>query len=477
MQVAVPGAGQSQGARVEQAIRTGSAATGVSFDYLTRTAYRESSYRTDLTMTTSSATGLYQFLDQTWLGLVKTEGPGVGLGAAAEAISRDRGGRYDVADPQMKQRILDLRKDPTVSAVMAGKFTQANQSYMTAQLGRTPTSGELYAGHVLGPAGGTKLIQLMGSSPSAAAADAFPEAAASNRAIFYGKDGAPKSIADVYAFLTRETDVPTPATTTATVATAPRPSPAPVNGLSTIIAAQSAGSAKQAPLAFAVGDPAEARRSLDSSVAQLSIPGSGGKAQTETGSSLTGWRAKRANDAFSALMRSDAADLAAMPPLDLLAPGGANAAAANVLPGLGGTASAFAPLARSSAVGAADAMASGTAGASGVAGDGVRHSRVYTDALRKAGGGAPAQPLPMVTGSLGVMRPGRFSAAAYVAANPEPSTGGRGAVPFNALSFAPVAEPAAPASVSSTPILPPVPGEAATAAPLDLVAEGRGRVL
>lgn len=508
MQVAYPGStqsvGQNQagGGRVDQAIRTGAAATGVSFDYLARTAYRESSYRTDLTMSTSSATGLYQFLDQTWLGLVKTEGPGVGLGAASAAITRDRNGRYDVADPQMKQRILDLRRDPTVSAVMAGKFTQQNQSYMTGQLGRAPTSGELYAGHVLGPAGGAKLIQLAQTAPNAAAADYYPEAAASNRAIFYQPNGQPKSIADVYGYLTREVEVPPPSggqtLAPGMVATAPRPSPAGVNPLSTIIAAQTAGSAKEQPLAFATGNPAEARRSLESSVAQLSIPGEAGKAQSETGSTLAGWRAKRSNDAFSALMRSDAAEVNDELPMDLVALGrsGKAQAVSKLLPGLGGPGlggpaagvSAFAPLGRSGGAGAAEAMASGTAGAGGVTGDGQRHSRIYTDALRRAGGGAPAQPLPMVTGPLGVMRPSRFSATAYAAGGASAgatagSVAAPGGLPLGALSFAPVeAAPSAPAAASTAstagvPILPPVPAEAWSVSPLDLVAESRGRVL
>ena len=47
-----------------------------------------------------------------------------------------------MSDPALREKILQLRNDPQVSAVMAGKFPQANQSYRTAQLGRTPTSGE-----------------------------------------------------------------------------------------------------------------------------------------------------------------------------------------------------------------------------------------------------------------------------------------------------------------------------------------------
>jgi hypothetical protein len=522
MQVGTAGAASGPGVRVEQAIRTGSSATGVSYDYLQRTAYRESSYRPDLAATTSTATGLFQFLDQTWLGLIKTEGPSVGLGAAADAISRDRSGRYDVADPAAKARILALRKDPTVAAVMAGKFTRQNQTAMTAALGRVPSEGELYAGHVLGPSGGTKLIQLAGTDPGAAAASYFPEAAASNRAIFYSADGTPKSAADVYAFLTREGDVPSPAATAGTAGTparAARPSagtPDTLNPLATLIAAQTAGDAQRQPLAFSLADPATARRSLDTSVAQLGIPGDAKTAKD--GGGVTGWRAKRAGDAFSALMRSDAADLAADPPVDLMALGsGAGAASmSRLLPGLAGlqgssAVSAYAPTGAAAATQALGGAAiSGAAiGGAGVGGagsgaGGVRRSRILTDAMRAAGGGAPAQPLPMVTDQLGVMRPSRFSAAALVAGDTgrpvsaasavtasaslaAGSIGGEGgrAAEATATLRATAPLPASPggpvaglgtsgrASNGATPLLPPVPGEAG--APLDLVAAARLR--
>ncbi|MBP0574111.1 hypothetical protein J8J27_25765, partial [Mycobacterium tuberculosis] len=95
---------------------------------------------------------------------------------------------------------------------------------------------------------------------------------------FYQANGTPKTVADVYGFLTREADVPTPSTASGPA----RPSPMAANPLSTIIAAQSAGSQAKAPLGFAVdGDPALAKRSLDTSVAQLSIPGDTSAAATE----------------------------------------------------------------------------------------------------------------------------------------------------------------------------------------------------
>jgi len=62
-------AGASQ--EVIGAIKHASQKTGVDFDYLVNQARTESSFRPDVKASTSSATGLYQFLDQTWLGTVK----------------------------------------------------------------------------------------------------------------------------------------------------------------------------------------------------------------------------------------------------------------------------------------------------------------------------------------------------------------------------------------------------------------------
>lgn len=98
-------------------------ATGIPFDYLVKTAKRESNLNPEAKAATSSATGLFQFIEQTWLGLVKREGPNLGLNDAAAAIQRDSAGRYVVSEGDMRQRILALRKDPALSARLAGVFT------------------------------------------------------------------------------------------------------------------------------------------------------------------------------------------------------------------------------------------------------------------------------------------------------------------------------------------------------------------
>ena len=162
---------------VVAALKNAAAATGSDFHYLLGTAMRESSLKPNAQSSTSSATGLFQFVDQTWLGLVKTHGDQHGLGNFAAAISRDADGRYH-ADASARQSILALRKDPQTAALMAGEFAKSTQGTMRAALGREVCGGELYAAHFLGPDAACKLIKLAQGNPDASAAAQFPAAAA-----------------------------------------------------------------------------------------------------------------------------------------------------------------------------------------------------------------------------------------------------------------------------------------------------------
>ncbi len=187
---------------VTRAIRDGAARTGADFDYLVRTAQRESALDPNAKARTSSATGLFQFIDQTWLQMVREEGPRHGLSAYADAIRADGEGRLTVADPALRQQILDLRKDPQLASVMAGAFTQKNREAFAAGIGRQPTQGELYVAHFLGARGAVALTQAAAGSPTQSAAALFPDAAAANRPIFYDKAGRARSAAEVYGLLT-----------------------------------------------------------------------------------------------------------------------------------------------------------------------------------------------------------------------------------------------------------------------------------
>jgi len=66
----------------------------VDFDYLLKTAVRESSLDPQAKAATSSATGLFQFLDTTWLQVMKSEGPRLGYQSYADAITQNADGEY-----------------------------------------------------------------------------------------------------------------------------------------------------------------------------------------------------------------------------------------------------------------------------------------------------------------------------------------------------------------------------------------------
>lgn len=187
--------------RIEQAFDAASDTTGTSFQYLLDTAQRESSLRPDAKAPTSSATGLFQFVEGTWLKTLKEEGPSLGLGQYSAEITKTANGRYQVADPAERQKILALREDPAVSSLVAGALTRRNAASLRDDIGRDATAGELYIAHFLGAKGASSLISAAGSDPTSSAADLFPQAARANPTIFY-EGGRERTVAEVYANLT-----------------------------------------------------------------------------------------------------------------------------------------------------------------------------------------------------------------------------------------------------------------------------------
>jgi len=190
------------GPQITGAIRQASQSTGISFEYLLTTAQIESNMNPSAQASTSSAKGLYQFIDQTWLGTMKQDGAALGLGQYADAISRSSDGHYEVSDPAMRTAILRLRNDPQASAMLAGALTRNNATLVSSNIGRQPTNGELYIAHFLGADGAAKLINAASGRPQASAAAMFPNAAAANRNIFYDRSGRARSIGEVYGKLT-----------------------------------------------------------------------------------------------------------------------------------------------------------------------------------------------------------------------------------------------------------------------------------
>ncbi len=204
----VDSSNSTAGSAVTGAIRQAAQATGTSFQYLLATAQVESGLNPQAGASTSSARGLFQFVEQTWLGTMKQSGTPLGYGRYANAITKTASGRFEVRDPALRNQILKLRNDPTANAVMAGAFTQANAALLSQKLGRSPSEGELYIAHFLGAGGAARLISLAAGNPGAGAASYFPIAAHANPAIFYDRaTGAPRSLAQVRDVLTARYDV------------------------------------------------------------------------------------------------------------------------------------------------------------------------------------------------------------------------------------------------------------------------------
>jgi hypothetical protein len=202
-------AAQSTRSEVLTALRQASAATGSDFDYLLGTAMRESSLKPQAKSTSSSASGLFQFVEQTWLGMIKQYGDKYGLGSYADAIHKTASGHYRADNAADRRAILALRNDPKVSALMAGEYANETKNQLESRLGRNICGGELYAAHFLGPGAACRLIELSDNHPTASAAAAFPTAAAANRSVFYHRDGSAKSVREVYNWALKQPKVST----------------------------------------------------------------------------------------------------------------------------------------------------------------------------------------------------------------------------------------------------------------------------
>src|SRR5580658_202756 len=152
---------------VEAAVRKAADATHVDFDFLMRTAKRESGFDAGAKAGSSSAAGLFQFIEQTWLATIKRHGPAHGYARYADLIVEGNDGRFHVPGGEEARRtVMDLRYDPHCAALMAGELASDHAAYLRGRTGRDPTGGELYAAHFLGPQGSAKLIDAAQQSPS-----------------------------------------------------------------------------------------------------------------------------------------------------------------------------------------------------------------------------------------------------------------------------------------------------------------------
>ncbi len=188
------------GPKIVHAIQKASAATGVDFAYLMEKASVESSFKPDAKAKTSSATGLFQFLDKTWMGMVKKYGDKYGMGNLAGKID-DQG---NCSDPAARRQILALRKDPEKAACLAAEYDSENRQYLQDHTSGPVGPTEMYMAHFMGAGGATDFLNGMKDNPSQSAASLFPKAASTNHNVFYDQNGKPRSLAQVYDFFSQK---------------------------------------------------------------------------------------------------------------------------------------------------------------------------------------------------------------------------------------------------------------------------------
>ncbi len=189
---------------VVSAIKQASHSSGVDFSYLVNQAKAESSFNPHAKAKTSSATGLYQFIDSTWMQMIERYGEDYGLSTEGKS----------------EKEILNMRKDPKAASFMAAAFASENEKFLDTHWGGNVGATELYFAHFLGASGAASFLNAKDENALRPAADLFPQAARANRNVFYDQDtGKPRSIAQVYDVFDKKFNNPhnAPATQTNTL--------------------------------------------------------------------------------------------------------------------------------------------------------------------------------------------------------------------------------------------------------------------
>lgn len=142
--------------------------------YLQSIALMESGGDRNAKATTSSASGMHQFLAGTWQEMTKSMG---------------------------KNYTLNDRFDPEKSTEVAREFATRNKKYLEKTTGREVNNTDQYMAHFLGAGGAGKFLKAMDKDPSQSAAALDRKAAAANQSIYYDKGGRERTVAEVYAIM------------------------------------------------------------------------------------------------------------------------------------------------------------------------------------------------------------------------------------------------------------------------------------
>lgn len=162
--------------------------TGVDPVYMMTLADVESSLLPAAKAPTSSAAGLFQFIDRTWLEVLYMHGAAHGFTAAAAAIKMVDDEPV-LVDESQRPWILGLKRDPYLAGLMAGELIRDIGRELQANGERELTEAELYLAHFFGASAAIRFLAALDESPDASATRLFPKAAKANAGLFSEKAG------------------------------------------------------------------------------------------------------------------------------------------------------------------------------------------------------------------------------------------------------------------------------------------------
>jgi len=165
--------------------------TGVSAEYLDDMIAHESAGDWQARPPVGSAYGGAQFINSTWLRMMKEHGPSYGLTMDPHST-----------DPGVRAAVLEMRSDRRWGTIMAGEYARENGTHLERVLKRPVTQKEGYLAHFLGSGVALKLLR---ADPNAEGAVLMPREARNNHNVFYktSDKSQPRSVREVIARQTR----------------------------------------------------------------------------------------------------------------------------------------------------------------------------------------------------------------------------------------------------------------------------------
>lgn len=189
----------TQEERVGQAIMQAGMAFDVPFSYMAITGHIESGLNPKAANRHSSARGLYQFTNQTWLLNLWRHADIMGRPDLKEGLVRGGDGIVRAVSPEREHELLRLRIDPATAALVHAARTHAVRGNLKEWLGRDPSDVELYLAHFLGRKGSQTFLRRYWRDPNApvTAEPGLRYAVRSNPGLFRDAAGRPASFATV----------------------------------------------------------------------------------------------------------------------------------------------------------------------------------------------------------------------------------------------------------------------------------------